>query len=602
VILNGEYPGVPGPRYREVPVKKIAVCRVMSVYILLALFCLVAVPNQGFGGTPDLRQSGPSGHAKAIAAALSGWLPEQMKERGVPGAVVAVVNRTGTVWEEARGVTDGPGSSPITLDTVFNIRSVSKNVTALGVLMAVQDGLVDLDAPISEYLPDFTVHSRFDEHPEKLITLRLMLAHRAGFTHDPPAHLSGAGLDADQSDYFQDYIDSIPDTWLRFPVGYRHQYANRGYDLAGYILQVRSGRSFAEYMKYKVFDPIGMTKSSFDLDMVERIEDRAVGHDTDGKVVPVRFPEVPSGGLYSSIRDMSRYLRFHLNGGVVDGRRLLREDLMEQLHSIQLADVGQRTGYTLGLWREATGDTYSLYHEGGGRGFGSHMIVYPEIGTGAVLLTNREYHGLSGFEGRTITNGPIINRHGPIPIAESRAREMRRIEVEDPVLETVLGRYGDSPGVVIGFENGVLGLRMSENNFVPLTFYDDGGKLLGLYGAASELHFLPPLGDQPGSVMFVNRIYGNHNSHHAEFNDSAADPPGPGKPEWQAYVGEYDVIWEDEPDSVVAVTIKNGYLYYRDGKTREVQPGLFFHYNGEVLDFRATPPTYATQEIRKRSR
>jgi len=209
VILNGEYPGVPGPRYREVPVKKIAVCRVMSVYILLALFCLVAVPNQGFGGTPDLRQSGPSGHAKAIAAALSGWLPEQMKERGVPGAVVAVVNRTGTVWEEARGVTDGPGSSPITLDTVFNIRSVSKNVTALGVLMAVQDGLVDLDAPISEYLPDFTVHSRFDEHPEKLITLRLMLAHRAGFTHDPPAHPSGTGLDADHSDYFQDYIDSI---------------------------------------------------------------------------------------------------------------------------------------------------------------------------------------------------------------------------------------------------------------------------------------------------------------------------------------------------------------------------------------------------------
>jgi len=583
-------------------VKKIAVCRVMSVYILLALFCLVAVPNQGFGGTPDLRQSGPSGHAKAIAAALSGWLPEQMKERGVPGAAVAVVDRTATVWEEAWGVTDGPGSSPITLDTVFNIRSVSKNVTALGVLMAVQDGLVDLDAPISEYLPDFTVHSRFDEHPEKLITLRLMLAHRAGFTHDPPAHPSGTGLDADHSDYFQDYIDSIPDTWLRFPVGYRHQYANRGYDLAGYILQVRSGRSFAEYMKYKVFDPIGMTKSSFDLDMVERIEDRAVGHDTDGKVVPVHFPEAPSGGLYSSIRDMSMYLRFHLNGGVVDGRRLLREDLMEQLHSIQLADVGQRTGYTLGLWREATGDTYSLYHEGGGRGFGSHMIVYPEIGTGAVLLTNREYHGLSGFEGRTITNGPIINRHGPIPIAESRAREMRRIEVEDPVLETVLGRYGDSPGVVIGFENGVLGLRMSENNFVPLTFYDDGGKLLGLYGAASELHFLPPLGDQPGSVMFVNRIYGNHNSHHAEFNDSAADPPGPGKPEWQAYVGEYDVIWEDEPDSVVAVTIKNGYLYYRDGKTREVQPGLFFHYNGEVLDFRATPPTYATQEIRKRSR
>jgi CubicO group peptidase (beta-lactamase class C family) len=580
---------------------KKAMCCVVSICIALAFACLVALPNHGFSETRDLPQDVPRGHAKAIADVLSGWLPQQMKERGVPGAAVAVVDRTGTVREEAWGVTDDPESPPITLDTVFNIRSVSKNVTALGVLMAVQDGLVDLDTPISEYLPDFTVHSRFDENPEKLITLRLMLAHMAGFTHDPPAHLSGAGLDADQSDYFQDYIDSIPDTWLRFPVGYRHEYANRGYDLAGYILQVRSGRSFADYMKSKVFDPIGMTRSSFDLDMVERIDNRAVGHDTDGNVVPVPFPEIPSGGLYSSIRDMSRYLRFHLNDGVVNGRRLLRKDLMEQLHSIQFARDGQRTGYTLGLWREATGDTYSLYHEGGGRGFGSHMIIYPELGTGAVLLTNREYHGLSGFEGRTTTNGPIINRHGPIPIAESRTREMRRIGVEDPVLKTVLGRYGDSPGVVIGFENGVLGLRTSEDNFFPLTFYDDGGKLLGMYGATSELHFLSRLGDQPGSVMFVNRVYSNHNSHYAEFNDSTSDPPGPDKPEWQAYVGEYDVIWEDEPDSAVEVTVKNGYLYYRDGKTREVQPGLFIHYNGEVLDFRTTPPTYATQEIRKRA-
>jgi len=154
---------------------------------------------------------------------------------------------------------------------------------------------------------------------------------------------------------------------------------------------------------------------------------------------------------------------------------------------------------------------------------------------------------------------------------------------------------------VIGFENGALGLRLSEERFVPLTIYDDGGELLGLYGAASELHFLPALGDQPGSVMFVSRIFSNHNSHHAEFNDSPADPPGPAKPEWQEYVGEYDVIWEDEADSVVEVTVKNGYLYYRDGKAKEVQPGLFFHYNGEVLDFRSTPPTYATQEIRKRA-
>jgi len=398
-------------------VKKETVARAALVFILLVPLSLVAVPK-----------SGSDDHARAIAAAVSGWLPGQLRERSVPGAAAAVVDRNGTVWEGTWGVADGPGSSSITPDTLFNIRSVSKNVTALGVLMAVQDGLVELDTPIQEYLPEFTVHSRFDEHPEKLITLRLMLAHRAGFTHDPPAHLGVANLDMDQPRYFQEYIDSIPESWLRFPVGYRHEYANRGYDLAGYILQVRSGRSFADYMKNKVLDPIGMTNSSFDLDRIEQISGRAVGHGTDGEVVPVAFPEIPSGGLYSSIRDMSRYVQFHLNDGVVNGHRLLREDLMEQLHTIQLPKAGQRTGYTLGLWREVTGDTFSLYHEGGGRGFGSHMIVYPELGAGVVTLTNREYHGLTGFEGRSIMNGPIINRRGPIPIAESRRDDLRRME------------------------------------------------------------------------------------------------------------------------------------------------------------------------------
>jgi hypothetical protein len=228
------------------------------------------------------------------------------------------------------------------------------------------------------------------------------------------------------------------------------------------------------------------------------------------------------------------------------------------------------------------------------------MIVYPELGAGTAILTNREYHGLSGFEGRIITNGPIVNRQGPNPIAKPGTENMKRIKLDDPVLKAVLGRYGDSPGVVIGYENGVLGLRNGVDNFDPLTFYDDGGKLLGLYRAASELHFLPALGDQPGSVMFVSRVYSNHNSHHAELNDSLVDPPGPNRPEWQTYVGEYDVIWEDEPATEVEVTIRNGYLYYRDGKTRELEPGLFVHYNGEMLDFRTMPPTYATQEIRKR--
>ena len=534
--------------------------------------------------------------AGALATVVTEWLPPQLKARGVPGGAAVVVDRGGIVWEQVYGVTGDPESSAVTPDTVFCIRSISKSVTALGVLVAVQEGLVDLDTPISKYLPDFQPPSRFDPHPEALITLRHLLAHRAGLTHDPPA-----GLDLDRSGYFRRYVDRISGSWLRYPVGYRFHYSNQGVDLAGYVLEVRSGKPFADYLREKVLEPLGMSRSTFDLEQAGQRRDRAIGHGTGGDTVALAFPEIPAAGLYSSIRDMARYARFHLNGGELDGRRLLREDLMEQYHAIQFTGRGQRTGYAFGLWREVLSNTYSLYAEGGGRGFGSHLIVYPELGAGVVLLTNREYHGLTGYEGRTIVNGPIINRFGPLPVAEPGLDRMRRLDLDDPRLPPVLGRYGDSPGMVIGFENGVLGLRMGKSSFAPLTFYDDGGELVAMYGSLNEIRFLPPMGTQPGSMMTVSRSHSNSNSHYLDFNDSPLDPPGPARPEWQQYVGEYDVIWEDLPSSTASVTIRNGYLYFRDGKCRQHEPGLVFLYDGEALDFRSVPLTFAGQEIRKRS-
>jgi CubicO group peptidase (beta-lactamase class C family) len=547
------------------------------------------------GESQSSQGSSKDGLGEAIAVALSGMLSDQLAELGVPGAASAVVDGDEIIWEEVYGVTNGPGSPPITFDTIFCIRSISKSVTALAVLVAVQDGLVDLDTAISKYLPEFTVNSRFEEHPEDTITLRHMLAHWAGFTHDPPV-----GIDLSQPGYFERYVATIPDSWLKTPVGYKHYYSNYGYDLAAYILQLRSGKPFAEYAKEKVLDPIGMTSSTFDLDEVARREDRAIGHLREGAVVPVPLPAIAAAGLYSTIRDMSRYAQFQLNRGVVNGRRIIREDLMEQYNTIQFAHRDQRTGYCFGLWREVVSNTFSFYHEGGGRGFGSHLIFYPELDIGAVTLTNMEYHGLTGYLGRVAMNGPIIDTFGPLPIADAHLDRMTPLGVDDPRVQSVLGRYGDSDGAVVGFENDVLGLWVSADQFVPMTFYDDGGELVGIYGTVSEARFLPPLGSKPGPMMLIIRSHNNSNSHYLDFNDSSQDSHGPDKPEWQQYVGDYDVLWEDNPYTTAAIEIRNGYLYFRDGKCEELQPGLFVHYDGEILDLRASPLTYANQEIRKK--
>ena len=156
-----------------------------------------------------------------------------MAEQNVPGLAVALVDGDQVLWTQGFGHLDGDGSAPVTADTIFSVQSMSKLFTATAVMEAVGKGLVDLDVPITTYLPDFTVHSAFEEHPERKITLRMLLSHTAGFTMEA----SVGNNDSVDPGNFDAHCRSISDTWLRFPVGTGFAYSNLGIDLAGYILE-----------------------------------------------------------------------------------------------------------------------------------------------------------------------------------------------------------------------------------------------------------------------------------------------------------------------------------------------------------------------------
>ena len=138
-----------------------------------------------------------------------------MAEQDVPGLAVALVDKDRTLWLEGFGRLDGRGSAPVNADTIFSVQSMSKLFTATAVMQAVAAGRLDLDEPITTYLPGFTVHSAFEEHPERKITLRMLLSHTAGFTHEAPV---GNNNELDPGD-FDAHVRSISETWLRFPVG-----------------------------------------------------------------------------------------------------------------------------------------------------------------------------------------------------------------------------------------------------------------------------------------------------------------------------------------------------------------------------------------------
>jgi CubicO group peptidase (beta-lactamase class C family) len=536
----------------------------------------------------------PSSLAEEVGALLQDTLPEWLAEAAIPGAAAAVVDDRGIAWTMPYGHVDRGASRPVDDETIFSIQSMSKSFTALAVLMAVQDGLVDLDTPIVEYLPDFTVHSIYDEHPERLITLRHLLTHRAGLTHEAPF-----GSNYDGRNDFERHIASISTTWLRFPVGYRPEYSNLGIDLAGYILQVRSGMPFETYVREKVLKPLGMTGTTLDMDVIEQTANRAVGHVRYAEHVPLRIPMIPAGGVYTNVRDMARYLRFHINKGVLDGRRLLRADLMEEMHTIQSAAPGQRSGWALGLMRDPSSDSYAVYHSGGGSGFQSDMVMYPDKHLGVVLFTNAEGHDVGQWRLRHLVQGVLDKRFGPTPWAPAGIHRMTALAPDDPRVQAVLGRYGARESVVIAYADGALTVQPpGSDRGYPIRFFDDGGDLVGMIGMNAEIRFLPPRGSERGDLTLVDRQLSNQYVHVFPFNDSPTDPPGPDKPEWARFLGTYTPVWAGA-SWIAEARVRNGYLYFGENRCFEHEPGLFLSTNGEALDFRSAPPTWANIPLRR---
>jgi len=343
------------------------------------------------------------------------YFPEVMVQDKIPGISIAYFDRDGILWAAAFGYTDYDKKTPVTTDTVFAICSTSKTITAVAVMLAVQEGLLELDVPIIEYFPQFTVNSRFEENPHKKITLRHLLSHTSGLDHQVPVGNTG------EPSYgtLEEHVLSVTDTWLRHKVG-GYSYSTFGYDLAAYILQVQSGRPFAEYVEDKVFTPLNMPNCSTDPQFIRNNPNRAIGHKPYVKHIPLP-PDVPyigGGAVYASAKEMARFAQFFLNEGKVAGQTVLDESLITSM----LTPSVSNKQYGLGV--QIYPNRYvHLGHGGFGVGFESTMYWLPEYGIGAVYLYNSENLNHTFSISDDLINGHLVqkNESFEIPSAEHQA-------------------------------------------------------------------------------------------------------------------------------------------------------------------------------------
>lgn len=300
---------------------------------------------------------------------------------------------------------------PINSETLFSIQSMSKNITALAVMKGVQNGLLDLDAPISDYLPGFKINSCFEDNPEEKITLGMLLSNTAGFTHEAPV---GNNYDF-RPVSFADHIESIAYTWLKYPAGTNYSYSNLGFDLAAKIVEEVSGMGFNDFLKLHIFGPLEMTVTTIDDDEVVGSTNKTEGTIPSVKAKHYKIPLIGAGAIYTSLNDLIKYVQLHLNLGEAEGKTFIEMSHLYEMYTIRLFNYG------LGTYIGKSGDTYFLNHNGGGYGYSSAMLWYPEYNIGAIMLCNSN---CAAFDiSRTILNMYLEN--------ESTARDHAMTEIFD---------------------------------------------------------------------------------------------------------------------------------------------------------------------------
>jgi CubicO group peptidase (beta-lactamase class C family) len=386
---------------------------------------------------------------------LDDALPALLRQHDIPGLAMGICGTDGTFAAQTLGVTRRDGPS-VTRRTMWSLQSQTKTYTAVLVLIAAQRGLVDLDLPVTSYLPGFTVRSTFEERPEARMTLRHLLSHTAGFTHEAPI---GSNFRVGRES-FAAHCESIGRTWLRFPVGEQYAYSNLGIDLAAHVLESVMGESYPRLVERDLLGPLGLHRTSADAKVIARDDDRALGHNKKLPRLPVRVPMTASGGMYGSVEDSMRFALWHLHGG--DG--LLSSDLRDQLTRNPVPPADPDNGYGLGMAVvRRHGHTFHG-HSGGGFGFLSDNYWVPERGFGVTVLTNSVDHPLQQIlvyciarellrspTARTRTTPETFLRAVERAVAAARPRSgedalLATVEPAAPVAEWTVRAFGQPVG------------------------------------------------------------------------------------------------------------------------------------------------------------
>ena len=451
------------------------------------------------------------------AAQLQRLAEYEVSEKQLPGLSIALVDDQKIVWARGFGFADPQKKTAATAETVYRVGSVSKLFTDIAIMQLVERGQLDLDAPVTRYLPDFHPRNPFGAP----ITVRELMSHRAGLVREPPV---GSYFDSTEPSVAE-VVKSLNTTELVYSPGTHTKYSNAGDTVAGAVLESVTRKPYAEYLQGAVLDPLGLRNSSFKPESA-LLRSLAKGYmwTYDGRGFRAPTFELgtgPAGNMYSTVIDQARFLSALFADGRGANGPILKPATLQQMFTPQGRDSGFGLGFAL-----LNLDGFKMVgHRGGIYGFSTEVLAMPEEKIGAVVMTNMDNSSeVCWHVAITALRLMLAARHGkPMPPLLIPAG------VPSGTMRELAGRY--------------------EKGSDAIEIFERSGKL-----------FIEPLGDgarselrqrADGSILTDDRngwgwkivpteggIIANGNS--SELYKRAPEMPAkPVPPEWSKLVGEY---------------------------------------------------------------
>jgi len=380
-----------------------------------------------------------------VADEIRPLIAKAMEENKVTGMSIALVDGDRLVWAEGFGFADTAAGTRATADTMFEIGSISKTFTGLMVMKLAEEGKLDIDKPLTDYLPEFKLGPPAGDFPraDTPITIRSMMTHHSGIPGDL---FNGAFTTEYDPGFSAKLLAWLASDRATYPPEYRWSYSNTAVALLADVIERVSGRSFAEYSE-EFLDSIGMAPASY-FKADRRILAALSKPYADGVEQPLLHVNIPaSGSIAASARQMATYMRMLLGNGSIDGRRIVKPETLEAMLETQNTGIPLDSGFRMGLSfilsdpeLEWAGRTY--WHNGATIFFHSHLEVLPGQGLAAFAVCNSD-GGSQVVE--TVAKGLLRSalrlKRGQIPPETVAATEPAPAVIPARILESFEGIY-----------------------------------------------------------------------------------------------------------------------------------------------------------------